>query len=273
MQEIILLCISKCFWDMEYFTEPNSIVRKIWGRADTILFIFAGAAAEFALNKAVDWLYFTGKLPADPLGRLFSTVAYARQIIFSEEAKAYAAIDKMSKIHSAVESSRGMAIPDYAYRDVLFMLIHYSIAAFEMLERKLTLPEKEEIVKVFCMVGERMKIPGLPIGYHEWKAMHSSHLENDLHKNDYSTDLYKQYRRCLGNMRYLVLLEVQKRLVPPRVRSLLQLNGPSLLAPALFLYKICRALRVEWALKSLLLPPAYIKQIKAIEYQTSAPET
>ncbi|MEJ7663471.1 MAG: hypothetical protein WKG07_29945 [Hymenobacter sp.] len=39
-----------------------------------VLFIFAGAAAEFALNKAVDWLYFTGRLPADPLGRLFSTV-------------------------------------------------------------------------------------------------------------------------------------------------------------------------------------------------------
>jgi len=35
------------------FVAKNSIVRKIWGRADTTLFIFAGAAAEFALNKAV----------------------------------------------------------------------------------------------------------------------------------------------------------------------------------------------------------------------------
>lgn len=269
----MLLCISKCFLVMEYFTEPNSIVRKIWGRADTVLFIFAGAAAEFALNKAVDWLYFTGKLPSDPLGRLFSTVAYARQIIFSGKAKAHAAIDKMSKIHSAVESSRGMAIPDHAYRDVLFMLIHYSMAAFEMLERKLTLEEKEEIVKVFCIVGERMKIPGLAVGYLEWKAMHGTHLENDLRKSHYTADLYKQYRRSLGNIRYLVLLEVQKRLVPPRVRSLLQLNGPSLLSPALFVYKICRALKVEWALKSLLLPPAYIKQVKALEYKTSALET
>ena len=164
---------------MKYFTEQSSIVRKIWGRADTVLFIFAGAAAEFALNKAVDWLYFTGKLPADPIGRLFSTVGYARQIIFSEKEQAYVAIDKMSKIHSAVESSRGMAIPDYAYRDVLFMLIHYSIAAFEMLERKLIPQEKEEIVKVFCMVGQRMKIPGLPVGYNEWKTMHDKHLESD----------------------------------------------------------------------------------------------
>ena len=252
---------------MEYFTEQHSIVRRIWGRADTVLFIFAGAAAEFALNKAVDWLYFTGKLPADPLGRLFGTVGYARQIIFSEKEKAYAAIDKMSKIHSAVESSRGMAIPDWAYRDELFMLIHYSVAAFEMLERKLTSSEKEEIVEVFCAVGQRMKIPGLPVGYNEWKAMHGRHLENDLRRSQYTTDLYKQYRRNLGNLRYLVLIEVQKRLVPPGVRALLQLNGTSLLSPALFLYKICRTLKMERLLKSLLLPPAYIKQIRGLDYK------
>ncbi|HRO45780.1 oxygenase MpaB family protein [Agriterribacter sp.] len=258
---------------MEYFTEQHAIVRKIWGSADTVLFIFAGAAAEFALNKAVDWLYFTGKLPADPIGRLFSTVGYARQIIFAEKEKAYAAIDKMSKIHSAVESSRGMHIPDYAYRDVLFMLIYYSIAAFEMLERKLTRQEKEEVTAVFCAVGHRMKIPGLPAGYEEWKLMHSRHLEDDLHRSHYTVDLYKQYKRSLGKARYLVLLEVQKRLVPPRVKALLQLNGVSFLSPALVLYKICRTLKVEWLLKSLLLPRAYIKQIKALEYKTSASET
>ncbi len=39
---------------MEYFVEKNSIVREIWGKGDTILFIFAGASAEFALNKAVE---------------------------------------------------------------------------------------------------------------------------------------------------------------------------------------------------------------------------
>ena len=49
---------------MDYFVSKNSVVRTIWGKADTVLFIFAGAAAEFALNKAVDWLYFTGRLPA-----------------------------------------------------------------------------------------------------------------------------------------------------------------------------------------------------------------
>src|SRR6188768_1851145 len=112
---------------MQFFVEQNSIVRKIWGKSDTVLFIFAGAAAEFALNKAVDWLYFTGKLPADPLGRLFSTVAYSRQIIFSEEEAALQSIDKITAIHKGVETARRAQIPDWAYCDVLFLLIDLSI--------------------------------------------------------------------------------------------------------------------------------------------------
>src|SRR3970282_2785021 len=95
----------------EYFVERDSIVREIWGKGDTILLIFAGAAAEFALNKAVDWLYFTGRLPADPLGRLFSTVSYARRIVFSVKEAAYGAIDSITSIHSAVEEKRGTKIP------------------------------------------------------------------------------------------------------------------------------------------------------------------
>ena len=87
---------------MEFFVSIDSVVRKIWGKGETILFIFAGASAEFALNKAVDWLYFTGRLPADPLGRLFSTVNYARQIVFSKEDDALRAIDKISAIHSEI---------------------------------------------------------------------------------------------------------------------------------------------------------------------------
>src|SRR5215216_2819041 len=127
---------------MEYFAAPDSIVRKIWGQPDVTLFIFAGASAEFALNKAVDWLYFTGKLPSDPIGRLFSTVSYAKAIVFSEKEAAYAAIDRISAIHSSIEKARDFAIPDWAYRDVLFMLIYYSIASFELLERPLTEKEK-----------------------------------------------------------------------------------------------------------------------------------
>src|SRR6476469_7213268 len=152
---------------MQFFVQKDSVVRKIWGKSDTILFIFGGAAAEFALNKAVDWLYFTGKLPADPLGRLFSTVRYARWIVFSSTEDANKAIDKMRQIHSAVEKNRGAVIPDWAYRDVLFMLIHYSIASYELLEKKLTDAEKEEVYNVFYRVGIGMGLKELPDRYND----------------------------------------------------------------------------------------------------------
>lgn len=154
---------------MAYFVAKNSIIRKIWGSPDTTLFIFAGAAAEFAVNKAVDWLYFTGRLPADPLGRLFSTVVYSQKIIFSELEDAHRAIDQVTMIHKGVEENRGMQIPDWAYRDVLFMLIAYSVSSFEVLQRKLMDDEKEEIFDVFYRVGARMGLKDLPSNYKEWK--------------------------------------------------------------------------------------------------------
>jgi len=40
---------------MEYFVDKKSVVREIWGKGDTVLFIFAGSAAEFALNKAANF--------------------------------------------------------------------------------------------------------------------------------------------------------------------------------------------------------------------------
>ncbi|HVE60656.1 MAG TPA: oxygenase MpaB family protein [Chitinophagaceae bacterium] len=186
---------------MENFVDTVSVVRKIWGKSDTILFIFAGASAEFALNKAVDWLYFTGRLPADPIGRLFSTVSYARQIVFADKASAENAIDKITAIHAAVESKRGSQIPDWAYRDVLFMLIHYSIASYEVLEHKLTPNEKEDVYQVFYRIGSRMNIKGLPATYEEWLPVRASHLEEDLQKTNYTIDLFKQYKKHLGLVR------------------------------------------------------------------------
>src|SRR5688572_18132404 len=182
---------------MQFFVEKNSVVRKIWGKSDTVLFIFAGASAEFALNKAVDWLYFTGRLPKDPLGRLFSTVAYARRIVFPSTEEAHKAIDTVRAIHTAVEEKRGATIPDWAYRDVLFMLIHYSLASFEVLERKLSPGEKEELFDVFFRVGDRMGVKGLPTDYDSWANMREHHLQDDLKKSHYTVDLYKQYRKHL----------------------------------------------------------------------------
>ncbi|NJW53825.1 oxygenase MpaB family protein [Salinimicrobium oceani] len=250
---------------MEYFVDKDSIVRQIWGKADSILFIFAGAAAEFALNKAVDWLYFTGRLPEDPLGRLFSTVAYARTIVFAEKEAAHRAIDQITAIHMAVEEKRGAKIPDWAYRDVLFMLIDYSIRSFELLERKLSAAEKEEVFRVFERVGSRMQLPGLPKSFDEWEIMRKEHIEHDLAAGDYTRDLYRRYKLHLGILRYKLLLEVQKLLVPNKVKFLLNFRRNSTLGPLLKLYKWSRKIKLDWIFKALLLPSNYMSEINALD--------
>jgi hypothetical protein len=250
---------------MQYFVEEKSIVRKIWGKSDTVLFIFAGAAAEFALNKAVDWLYYTGKLPADPLGRLFSTVRYAGRIVFAPMDEANKAIHSLRQIHGAIEQSRGYAIPDWAYRDVLFMLIHYSIAAYELLEQKLSAVEKEEVFNVFYRVGSGMGLKELPQTYAEWLPVRESHLINDLQKSDYTVDLFKQYKKHLGAMRFKVLIEGQKLVVPNRVKQLLDFSDFSLLTPVVPVYKISRLMKMDWLLRNLLLPSDYKAEIDALD--------
>jgi len=246
---------------MEWFVKKGSIVRRIWGNSDTILLIFGGAAAEFALNKAVDWLYFTGRLPADPIGRLFSTVTYARYIVFAPKEGAEASINKMRMIHSAVESNRGAQIPDWAYRDVLFMLIHYSISSFELLYRKLNDDEKEEVFNVFYRVGIGMGLKELPASYKEWLPVYEQHLQKDLQKSEYTVDLFKQYKKHLGASRYKVLIEAQKLVVPKRVHDLLALDNFSWITPALPLYKISRFMKLDGLIKLILLPRKYRQQI------------
>ena len=250
---------------MEHFVRQESIVRRIWGSSDIILMIFAGAAAEFALNKAVDWLYFTGKLPADPLGRLFSTVRYARMIVFAPLNEAEQALDQLRQIHSSLEQKRGYAIPDWAYRDVLFMLIDYSIRSYELLESKLQEKEKHEVYDVFYRVGSRMGLKDLPKGYQEWLTARESHLVHDLENSAYTHDLFLQYRKHLGPIRYKLLREGQKLIVPHRVKDLLQLHSFSLLAPAIPLYKISRRLQINQLLTAPLFPPKYKDQIKGLD--------
>ncbi|GAB3906814.1 oxygenase MpaB family protein [Mucilaginibacter boryungensis] len=249
---------------MATFVKQDSIVRSIWGKADTVLFIFAGSAAEFAVNKAVDWLYFTGKLPADPLGRLFSTVAYARQIIFSDYEDAIRAIDKITAIHQGVEQARGAQIPDWAYRDVLFMLIDYSIRSFELLERQLTIQEKAEVFDVFYRVGAQMNLTGLPASYLQWELMRAEHLHHDLVSSEFTIDLYRQYKKHLGSLRYFLLKQVQILVCPPLVKKLLKLGNIPIMWPALIGYKFLRWLKLENGLKNALLPEQYKAQIIAL---------
>ena len=102
------------------------------------------------------------------------------ELFFRKYDEALKTIDSITAIHKGVENKRGATIPDWAYRDVLFMLIHYSIASFEVLERKLSADEKEEVFDVFYRFGKRMQLQGIPDNYNEWLAVREYDLEHDL---------------------------------------------------------------------------------------------
>ena len=250
---------------MEYFVDEKSIVRHIWKNTDCVLLIFAGSAAEFALNKAVDWLYFTGKIPTQPLERLFSTVEYAQKIVFAENDHALSTIDSITKIHQNVEKSRGQTIPDWAYRDVLYMLIDYSIRSYELLERKLETSEKEEIFDVFNRLGLRMGLKNLPKNFNEWMVDRNHHLENDLQKGKFTVHLFEQYKLHLGSTRYFILLQIQHVLVPKTVYKQLFKRSFFPTTFILQLYKIGRIIRLDQLIKTLILPEKYKEELSKIE--------
>lgn len=248
----------------KYFTSDNSIVRKIWGKDDTILFMFGACAAEFALNKSVDWLYFTGKLPNDPLGRLFSTVEYARMIVFASEEKALQTIDHIKKIHEQVEDARQAKIPDWAYRDVLFMLIDYSIRSYELLERVMTLEEKKEVFTVFNAVGLRMGLIGLPENYAQFIHDRQKHLETNLINGHFTKDLFLQYKKHLGSFRYYLMLLVQSCMCHTIVKKQLKLKFGLISFTLIQLYKMSREINVDSFIKNQFLPDEYKERIKAL---------
>ncbi|MBD2700372.1 DUF2236 domain-containing protein [Spirosoma sp. BT702] len=250
---------------MSFFVKPGSIVRQIWGDADVILLVFAGSAAEFALNKAVDWLFFTGKLPADPIGRLFSTVRYAQEIVFQPDDKARQAIARMGSIHTGVEQKRGYSIPDWAYRDVLYMLIDYSERAFETLHRPLTDAERGELFHTFQQVGAGMHVPDLPTTYAEWRIDRETHLNRDLVHSEFTDKLFRRYREELGNWRYDLLRQVQAILVPKQVSQLLDLPKKPLLTYSLSLYSLLNALGLRSFVQRVLLPTEYLQQIRSLD--------
>lgn len=256
-----------------YFVSEHSIVRQIWGRSDTILVIFAGASAEFALNKAVDWLYFTGQLPNDPMGRLFRTVGYAQKIVFADRATALKAIDSMAAIHRGVEVSRGRAIPEWAYRDVLFMLIDYSIRAFELLERPLLKHEKEEVFDVFQRMGERMGINGLPGSFPEWEIMRQDHLKMHLQVSAYTKHLFSQYHSHLGAVRYGLLREVQALVVPTHIHQLLRLPVGILARPLVSSYRLSKKMGLDALMRRCILPARFRPEIQQLDRSSAHPRS
>lgn len=247
------------------FVARNSIVRTIWGDPDLVLLIFAGSAAEFALNRAVDWLFFTGELPRDPIGRLFSTVRYAQEIVFVDEETARKTLARINARHSSVEKQRGQTIPDWAYRDVLYMLIDYSERSYALLYRPLSDAQRMELFGVFLRIGEALSIPQLPANYEEWKVDRSVHVQRDLNYSKHTGMLFRQYRRHLGWWRYQLLLEVQAVLVPDEVRRMLQLSPTMVMSGLAKTYGVIGSGGIRSLVHSLLIPRQYWPAVNELD--------
>jgi len=251
---------------MPDFVQKDSIVRRIWGDGDIVLLVFAGSAAEFALNRAVDWLFFTGKIPNDPIGRLFSTARYAQQIVFADELVAVQAFKRINAAHGTVERRRGQSIPDWAHRDVLYMLIDYSERAHELLHRALTRDEQNELYDVFRRVGRGLDILELPITYDEWRRDRERHMRRDLVRSEGTDALYDRYRDHLDGWRYRLLLLVQSVLTPDHVRGLLNLGSAEWLRPVLRCYPFLVRVGFRSLVQQLLMPKQYLRAARGLDY-------
>ena len=248
------------------FVDRGSIVRRIWADGDMVLLIFAGSAAEFALNRAVDWLFFTGKLPGDPIGRLFATAGYAQHIVFADERTASRTLDGIRAVHAAVERRRGQRIPDWAHRDVLYMLIDYSERACELLARPLSSDEQRELYDVFYRVGTGLGIPDLPPSYTEWRTDRERHLRRDLLHSAGTAALYAEYRKHLGAWRYRLLLRIQAVLAPGHVRDLLGLRPADWLRPLVRVYPVLVRAGLRPMIQRLLMPSTYLEAVRGLDH-------
>jgi uncharacterized protein (DUF2236 family) len=252
----------------------HRITREIWGSTDALLLIFGGAAAEFAVNRAVDWLFFTAALPGDPIRRLFRTVHYAQRIAFADPTSAHATLEQIRRVHAAVERARGQTIPPWAHRAVLYMLVDYSERAFQVLGRPLRPAAQEELFADFRRIGLGLGIAELPPDYPAWCVDRRRRLSEDLAWTPSTAALYAAYRRHLGPWRYGLLRQLQGLLVPPRVRELLQLPGPHGGRRLMRGFRALRLLKLAAPLRQLVIPMRHWDDLKTLEHsQPSAPLT
>jgi hypothetical protein len=112
-----------------------------------------------------------------------------------------------------------------------------------------------------------MKLKSLAPNYHEWLSQRETDMNNDLVKSEYTTDLFKQYKKHLGQIRYFILIEGQKLIIPERVRKLLRFSQVSLLSFVLPFYKFSKRVGLDRFIKKLLLPKKYEREIYELDIE------
>ena len=103
------------------------------------------------------------------------------------------------------------------------------------------------------------------LSYTEWLPVRKAHLKEDLQKSAYTIDLFQQYKKHLGVLRFKLLIESQKLVVPDIVKKRMHFSSFSLLAPAVPLYKFSRLIKVDKLLRHILIPSGYRAQVNELD--------
>ena len=212
-------------------TEPFEVARRVWSDPTSMLMVFVGSAAEFPLNPSVDWLFYTGRLPSDPLARFLSTVEYLRRLIVADDKTRKMEAAKLKELHHVLERKRGDSIPPESYRDVLCMNMIYSIRSVPIVTGKeLTRAEKDSIVRDLSTVGDQMGIPHLPRSFDELCQQRKARLEIWV-RNDFTDQLVGSYRKAIGFFTYKILITAFPLLVEAEIMERLRLQKSWLTEP------------------------------------------
>ena len=261
--------------DTSTITIPTSRdIQRIWGSPDAMMLIFTGAAAEFAVNRAVDWLFWTNALPSDPIKRFFDTIRFAQTLAFGDQATVTATVERINRIHGGVERHRGAAIPPWAYRDVLFMLQAYGEIAHEIVYGPLSTAQRAELWGFSRAIGLLQHIPDLPLSYADYLAERAAHLEADTAHTAFTDQLYASYEQALGARRIQSARAVQATIVPARVSELLGLQRKPAVDWLLARYHRLPGggNKLRW-LHPWLLPKPYVAQLATLARAPEAPLT
>ena len=229
------------------------------------MLFFAGGAAEFAAIKAVDWLFFTGALPDDPVGRFFETVRFAQSVFCGTPEEAARSMQAINQIHRHVERARGYAIPPWAYRDVLFIMLDYGERAHTVVYGPLSDADRQAYFEAVLAVGEAMQLADLPTTYADYQAQRHRQLIDDYAHTPLTDELFARYRVALGAWRYWLLRRVQACLVPEELKAVLGLTPAWQTSLLLHLYhRLPGGGNKLRGLHGILLPRPFAKQLREL---------
>jgi hypothetical protein len=255
-------------------TISSPVARRVWGSPDCVLLFFAGGSAEFAAIKAVDWLFFTGRLPDDPVGRFFGTVGFAQRVFFGDPARTTAAVEGIRRAHERVEAARGMPIPQWAYRDVLFMLIDHGERAHAVVFGPMTDAERRSHFGGALALGRAMGLEGLPTTYADYRTQRHRQLLEDFARTSLTDELLRRYRRALGPWRYRLLRAVQASVIPDELRPVLGLEPDPVIDAMLQRYRFLPGGGDKLApLHGVLLPPGFAERLRNVRRPSAVSKT